>query len=252
MIAYETSRPASRSPLSLGDPGRRVLDAALRLPAPVPGALRQALHGQAAGLAAVRDADRPGRGQGGLHRAARRAAAGRGGARARARRRHQLGHPARRRRAHGAAQADAAGLPRRADGAARRADGGGRRPKSWPGWPRDDGGRAASADAGAHPGDHPARRLRPRPRGPLRRDPGATEGDARVRRPADQPVAAAEGQRRGARPRTGRAVRALRPRPGRSRRTDLRADRGAPRRATPSATTCWRCCSRPGTRTARR
>ena len=56
----------------------------------------------------------------------------------------------------------------------------------------------------------------------------------------------------GADPRAGRAIRAFRPHPGGSRRADLRADRRSGGARAPSATTCWRCCSRPGTRTARR
>ena len=215
--------------VALADPEHRVLDPPACVARALARALRQALHDPPSARPAVRDAVRPRGGQAGLHRSARRAAPRRGSARARAGRRPQLGDPARRGGPHGAAQADAAGLPRRAHGAAVRADGGGRRAR---------GGlvaarrarRAPPAHAGPHARDHPARRLRPRSRPAPRRAARAAAEDARVRRQADQPDAAAGRQPRREGARAGRPVRVLRPPPGSGGRADLRAGRGAPRR----------------------
>ena len=63
-------------------------------------------------------------------------------------------------------------------------------------WPARRADRAAPADAAADAGDHPARRLRAGPRPAPGRAARRAGRDARVRRPADQPGAAAH---RGAR-----------------------------------------------------
>ena len=70
--------------------------------------------------------------------------------------------------------------------------------------PRSTRGRvsrpgAAPAPSGAHPRDHPARRLRPRPGPPPRRAAATTLGAPRLRRQADHPAAAASGLARCAR-----------------------------------------------------
>ena len=82
---------------------------------------------------------------------------------------------------------------------------------------------------------------------PARRDPRAAHADPHARRAtARNAPLHAEAARR---PRTLGAL----PAPARGdRRAAVRADRRAPRGHRPSATTCWRCCWRPATRTARR
>src|SRR4051812_28227363 len=102
-------RPSSGAQVSVAGAGNGLLDAPDRVARTLEGSLRQALHDQATGRPAVRDAVRPGGGEGGLHRAAR-CAAPRGGCapRARARGGQELRDPARRGGAHGAAQAHAA------------------------------------------------------------------------------------------------------------------------------------------------
>ena len=188
----------------------RVLDAPLRLPAPVPRALRQALHDRLPlsppfvmltdpaevkeVFTAPPDVLRPGEGARVLE-----PIVGSNSVLLLDESAHM--EPA---------QAAAAGLPRRAHGAPERPDGGGDSRGAGPLAARR-ADRTAPAHAGPDPEDHPPRRLWPRPWRALRDPPRAAAGDARVRRQADQPDAAAERQPRGANPRKRRAVRALHP-----------------------------------------
>ena len=105
----------------------------------------------------------------------------------------QLGDPARRGRAPLAAQADAAGLPRREDGEALRSGRRGHRARGRELAARH-ADRAAFAPPGADARDHPARGLRPRPWAAARGDPHPSHRDPRHRDEAGQPdPAASEG-----------------------------------------------------------
>ena len=87
--------------------------------------------------------------------------------------RQQLGDPARRGRAPGAAQAHAARVPRREDAAPLRAHGRGGRARGRRTGRATEPVRAPPAAPGADPRGHPAGRVRARPRPPARRDPRA-------------------------------------------------------------------------------
>ena len=113
-----------------------------------------------------------------LHRAAGGAAPRRGRPDPRAGRRQQLGDPARRGRAPGAAQADAARVPRREDAAPLRPHGGGGRARGRALAARR-AGRAAPAPPGADARGDPARGVRPRPGRPPRRAARAAHADPR-------------------------------------------------------------------------
>ena len=161
---WSACEPAPGPVVSLADPGDRLLDAPARLPRALPGPLRQALHAPVPVRAAVRVP----------HRARRRSSRS-------SRRRPTSCTRARARgccepivgansvilldggAAHGAAQADAPGVPRRADGAAHRPDRARSPSARSRRWPREPRARAAPADAAADARDHPARRLRARP-----------------------------------------------------------------------------------------
>ncbi len=202
-----------RAPVSEPDPGHRGMES----PAALPGAhaipLRQALHDPLSRLAAVRGPLRPGGGQRGLHGPAGRPSPRRRRPRAGAAGRQELRDPARRGRAHGAAKAGAARLPRREDGAFERTDGRSRRARGGELAPRRKL-RASASHAAPDPGDHPAGGVRPRPRRAHGCAPRAAREHAGLRGSADQPHAARirtgesrASSRRSARLRTSRACR---------------------------------------------
>ena len=153
--------------------------------------VRKPLHHPLPVHAAVRRHRRSRAGQGDLHRAARRAHAGRRSARASAARRALLRAPPRRRRAHVAAKADAARVPRRADGAPDRPRRERDRGRDRDVERRRDGAPPALSVADAR--DHPARGLRPRAR-PAPRRPSREPLEApRLRRQPAHASAAARG-----------------------------------------------------------
>ena len=243
---------ASRRPeASQADTGHGVLDAAAGLPRALPGSLRLPLHAAPPGRAAVRDPVRPGRHQGSVHRAGGPAASRRGRSRPGAGGRPELGDPARRGRAHGAAQAHAARVPRRARGAAERPRGRGGRARGGP-LARPDRDRAASVAPAPDARGGAAGRVRPRPGRAPRCRPRAPGGHADLRRSLHQPdsPAARRPGREGARAR--RPVHGVPAPPTRGGRAAVRAARRAPRRDQPARRRTRRCCSMPDMATARR
>ena len=121
--------------------------------------------------------DRSGRGEGDLQGRPAAAARGRGERRAASRARQPLAAAARRGRAHGAAQADAAVVPRRAHARLRADDGGGRGSRD-----RPLAGRRAAVDVADDAGDHARGDHAGRLRGHRQRASSAPR-----RRPSEQP-----------------------------------------------------------------
>ena len=139
-------------------------------------------------------------------------------------RRPELRDPARRRRPPRAAQADAAGLPRREDAGTLRPDARGRRARGGAVAARRAGG-PASAAAGTDPRGDPPGGVRARPRPAPRRAARAPDADPRDGQHSDRDAAVPA-----AGPRRARAVGQVRAPAGGVRRADLRVDRGAPPR----------------------
>ncbi len=223
------------------------LDArAAAAPGGLPPALRGRLHPAAAALGRLGRARRPRGRQTGLHRRGR----GRGGGRqpaAAAGARGPLGDAARRTRAHGAATADAALLPRRGGRRRRRDDGRGLRSARSP-LAAGRALRAVAADAGDHPGGRDASRLRPRRRGPPARPRRQADGADRVAEHAAQPDQA--GALRASRLARSRGYReAMRPVEA---AVMAEAKRRAGRRATARPGVATMLAQTPATRTARR
>ena len=236
------------------DPGGRHLDPPDLLARAEPRQVRQAVHRPVPVHAAVRDHLRPRAGEGGLHGAARRPDAGRGGAGPRAARRHAtrcscstaMPHMAQRKLMlpafHGERMERLTGIVDAVTEARDRGAGAGRPIELHPRFQALTLEIILRAVFGLEPG----------PRLDALRD-GLAEMLAVRRQPA-QPVAAEAGaacSRERSSTRSGRSRASSTPRRG--RRAPLRADRRAPRaQATRIATTCSRCSSPPATRTARR